>query len=591
MSAQRLAILAVAVTWTALAGATQAERDRQIAVTGDAQGQAGTGRISPDARFISFADWVVTGSLAIFEIRTGATSIVNKFSNVTPWADGATGQSIWAPDGTQLAYAWHPEGGASPEFRLVERDTGKHRTLYVTRENGPAAPLDWSPDGRFITVAIGNAAGSGTVGATALVLISVSDGVAKTLQRFDGSMPAGAFFSADGRYIAYDASPARDSPRDVFVLDTVDGSETPLLPDASTDDRVLGWLPSGHVLFTTGSSDAVVNARVIRIVDGRPQGSAVMVRSDVGPLEPQGVARDGRVFVQKVLDVNDIYLAELDPATGRAIRQPTLVPGARPGVTRKEPAWSPDGTRLAYVRTVLGWPQTVAIQTMATNEVREYKVGIRNIDWPLWHPNGRAFIFDGTGSDHVQRTFTLDLQTGQVTALSDSIVAGLSPDGQYLYGETRRGQGLLRRSLLDGTTSVVVPLEDVKARGIGGILLSPDGNWLVSLTRGARRGAASLLLRSTSGGPVRVLTESFAAGYARFAWSRDSRYVIFNDNATGLNRIAINGGKPEPLGIRSDDFGMFREKSMNVDGRRLVFGATRGGRELWQWVDVCRRSC
>jgi hypothetical protein len=64
----------------------------------------------PDRRFISSADQLIisaggTGNLAIFDVKAAHTTIVNKFSNLKPWAEGSTGDSMWAPDGKQIAYA------------------------------------------------------------------------------------------------------------------------------------------------------------------------------------------------------------------------------------------------------------------------------------------------------------------------------------------------------------------------------------------------------------------------------------------------------------------------------------------------------
>jgi Tol biopolymer transport system component len=572
-------------------------KETELVPSGKADAMLGRGRVSPDGRYISFEDQLFeaaggTGNLAIWDVRSGQTTIVNKFSNVKPWADGFAEDSAWSPDGTQLAYAWAVEGDRrTRELRIVDRGTGRHRVVFRSADGTIwVKPFSFSPDGRHVLTSLAVPAGEGTVRSSELALISVADGTKRTVKAFDGHVPGNAVFSPDGKYVAYDFQPQRNAEvRDVSVIALDTGRESPVANDGAANEVLLGWLPDGHVLLTS-DRQGTVDALVVPVRTGAVSGVPAVVKRDVGQLEPQGVTRDGRVFVLKSVAYRDVYVAELDPVTGKAIRPPAPLTRAQPTVKRSEPAFSPDGTRIAYVQSAPGVPQSVVIQTLATDELRVYPVRVRNIDWPLWHPDGRSFIFDGTGEDNVQRTFQLDLQSGAVTHLSDSIVAGVSPDGQYLYGETRQRRGLLRRSLKDGTTTVIVPVEERQATGIAGILLSPDGRWLAYLSRGGGMGGASLLIRPATGGAPRVLTQNFAAGYARLAWSPDSRYVIFNDNATGLNRISIDGGQREPLGIRGQGLGQITEKTMSADGRRLAFGVSRNRSELWVWENVIPKA-
>lgn len=574
--------------------ATSRLRETELVPTGKADAMLGRGRVSPDGRYISFEDQLIeaaggTGNLAIWDTKSGQTTIVNKFSNVKPWADGYAEDSTWSPDGTQLAYAWGVEGERrTRELRIVDRGSGRHRVVFRSADGTIwMKPFAFSPDGRHVLTNLAVPAGEGTVRSSELALISVAHGTKRTVKTFDGHVADHAVFSPDGKYVAYDFQPQRNAEvRDVSVIALDTGRELPVANDGAANDILLGWLPDGHVLFTSDRQGSV-DALAVPVRNGAVAGAAVVVKRDVGQLEPQGVTKDGRVFVLKYVNYREVYVAELDPVTGKAVRPPTPLTRAQPTVKRSEPAFSPDGSRIAYVQSAPGVAQSVVIQTLATDELRVYPVRVRNIDWPLWHPDGRSFIFDGTGEDNVQRTFRLDLQSGTATHLSDSIVAGISPDGQYLYGETRQGRGLLRRNLIDGTTTVIVPLEDRQSTGIGGILLSPDGKWLAYLSRGGARGGASLLIRSATGGPARVLTQNFAAGYPRIAWSPDSRYVIFNDNPTGLNRVSIDGGPREPMGVRGQNLGgQITEKTMSADGRRLALGVSSNRSELWVWENV-----
>lgn len=579
-------------------------KENEIAVTGKASGMLGEGRVSPDGRYISFADTLVvsaggTGNLALFDTTTGATTIVNKFSNQQePWGEGNVEfTSIWSPDGRELAYCWRPEGGVFREVRIVNRQSGQHRTIFRSPEGVTwLAPMAYSPDGQQVVAALAQQAGEGTVKSAELALISVRDGKKQTLRSLDWSFPGNAVFSRDGKWVAYDHQPVVESPsRDVRLI-SVDGKrDVPVADDRTSHEVLLGWLPDGQLLIASDRSGQT-DAMTIKVNPDGTLGAPVTIKRGVGQLTPQGVTADGRVFVQRTANIREVYVAEIDPETGKMVKPPAPLARAQPSVNRSEPAFSPDGTRIAYVQSAPGVAQSIVIQTLDTNDVRTYAVAVRNIDWPLWNPDGRSFLFDGTGTDGVQRTFRLDLASGKVEAAFNDILFGLSPDGRWAY--TRGGEfggGLVRRNLQDGRTEQISQPPD----SAQGSTLSPDGRWVAFIVRGGGadvgagasaglRGNAAVHIRPTDGGPSRAIAENLRVGYARLAWSHDSRFVIFGDNPGGLSRVDIHTGVRQALGFGgpAGGFGVVNERTMNADGRRLAFGTSRNRRELVVWENV-----
>jgi hypothetical protein len=220
----------------------------------------------------------------------------------------------------------------------------------------------------------------------------------------------------------------------------------------------------------------------------------------------------------------------------------------------------------------------VVVQTVATNDRRAYPAPVRNIDWMLWTPDEQSVFIDGTGQDNVQRMFKLDLASGRVEPASEArrVIIGVSPDGRFVF-EIGAGLGIARRSLVDDTSVTLGPNPG------NGTALSPDGHWVAYIGRGTR-GEVPLAIRPVAGGAETVLVEKFSPGYARITWSRDSRFIVFNNNPAGLHRVSIDGGPPVSLGITG--LGSIMEKSMNADGRRLAFGVNRDSTELWVWENV-----
>jgi hypothetical protein len=87
-----------------------------------------------------------------------------------------------------------------------------------------------------------------------------------------------------------------------------------------------------------------------------------------------------------------------------------------------EPAWSPDGTRLAYSHG--GYE--IRILDLRTGETRSVAAGFE----PSWAPDGKRLAFDSSGT-----IYTIDLATGQTTPITDRgqcYHPNWSPDGQRL---------------------------------------------------------------------------------------------------------------------------------------------------------------
>ncbi|WP_329412770.1 cell wall-binding repeat-containing protein [Streptomyces sp. NBC_00704] len=98
-----------------------------------------------------------------------------------------------------------------------------------------------------------------------------------------------------------------------------------------------------------------------------------------------------------------------------------------------QPAYSPDGTRLAFVRKVDGAPQIFTANADGT-DVRQRTSGPRRFANPSWSPTGARIVFDAHTSaqaDDVHTTEYVDLSTGELTRVGDR-AAGSNPSWQPL---------------------------------------------------------------------------------------------------------------------------------------------------------------
>ena len=217
-------------------------------------------------------------------------------------------QAAYSPDGTLIAY----EAG-QPDLShavFVIQATGGARDR-VTEGFARLGPIAWSPDSRHIAIEA-RPIGGGMWDAGQIVIGAVDDPGAVRLGGPDvfGSDPA---WSPDGRRIAFHRTPCCGESLDSLWVIDVDGSNAYEVAPNIEDPRV---------------TDMTSPTRSNRTSLGAPSWSA-----------------DGRRLAflgQGVGDLRDVYVVDAD---GRNLRNVSNSPEEENGV-----AWSPDGTRLAYVR-------------------------------------------------------------------------------------------------------------------------------------------------------------------------------------------------------------------------------------------------
>jgi Tol biopolymer transport system component len=545
------------------------------------------GSVSPDGRYLSYVDWT-TGDLALRDLVTGK---MRHLTNKTESSENAFFSAI-SPDGKEVAYEWYKEG-VSADLRLVGIDGSAPRILFSNKEAG-ALPTDWSQDGKYV---LGIVLRIGTQFPSQIALTSVADGSVRVLKKFEWSHPGKVKFSPDGRYIAYDYPPQQESDnRDIFLL-AADGSREIPLVEHPADDVLLGWTPDGNNILFASDRSGSMDAWILRVADGKPQGAPELVKQDIGQAEPIGFTRTGSYYYGLEIGTSDVYTAEFDPAAGRVVTEPQKATQRFDGANFS-PAWSPDGRFLAYLST-RGQRSVISIRSIKTGEERDLSPNLLDVWGPIrWSPDGRSILVPGKDKKIQHGLYLVDAQTGEVRSnLQSDLNSEIShpawfPDGKrLLYTDRRPESGTITeavatRDLQTGQkTELFRPTRGLK---IDDIALSPDG-LQVALTLLEKETRSSVLkVLPVAGGEaselVRAKEPETIMGDS-LSWSSDSRYIVFGkgrstgqEQKTQLLAISSRGGEPHALGLAMDSVGSL---SFDPSGHHVAFAAGSARREVW----------
>lgn len=536
---------------------------------------------SLDGQQFTYVDFSA-GNLAVMDLTTG---LKRQLTDKKSWSESAdfARYSVISRDGKQVAYSWFNEKDSLFELRIVGMEGDKPRVLYHSAETISLQPAAWSGDGKQILAEL-----TGKDGSTQIVWVGLADGAVQVIKQFGWRRPSRISLSPDGRWVAYDYPPKEDEPqRDIFLLASDGRTDIPLV-EHPANDRAPVWTPDGKELLFLSDRTGTFALWGIAVAGGRGKGAPVLLRRDVGAVVPMGMTALGGYYYGAANGTYDVYVAELDPATGEVVTPPhpasrTLVGGTL------SPAWSADGKQLAFVSGMgpLGFandPLALTILSLETGQQRQLLPRLGFFGRLRWSPDGRSLLATGQDIGNRGGLFQIDVQTGQVTPIVYSSVlqgyprqAEWAPDGKAVF-YSAAGQILLR-DLQTGQEKQVCQAMV--------FALSRDGKWLAFHEEDRLAKSSVLKVIPVDGGPARELLRLPGSGAFTLgmAWSADGRYLLFvkaNPSARTqpreVWRIAREGGDPQRLDIAMPGLVEIR---VHPDGRRIAFSAGVARPEIW----------
>jgi Tol biopolymer transport system component len=558
--------------------------------------EVGFGRVvSPDGRYLAYFDYNA-GAAAVYELATGKKRILkSKVKEDEP--SGESWSFIWSADSKSLLCNWwqHPEFHWV-DLRLLRNDGNEQRTLFSSDKYEDVYPMDWSSDGKLILAAFYGGHSEGKK----IGLVSVEDGSERILKTVDpkwGYME----FSPDARYVAYDFCPEKQYSRHDISILSIDGKvENPLVTHPAHDSLV-GWSPDGkYVLFAsdrTGTNDLWL----IPVEDGKPDGPAELVKKGLGEIDVLGLTQDGSLYYICKEQMEDIYVAEMDQATGKVDKAPQKMIFSQEG-SNSWPQYSPDGKSIVCVQgggIMAERAETqLCVRSLETGEERQFPLRMQ-ARHPRWSPDARFIYFTATDRPGHLGIYRIELKTGQVSRAwpedpeskpIGDIFVGISPDGKNYYYVHSKLEGrfsqLINREIKTGIEKELFrrekPLYLVAS-------LSPDGKWLAVVSREEERGIQ--VLPSEGGEPRDVYKFNLEGGHPTWLdWTPDNKSIIFTKridesksgiSGWGLYRVSADGGDPQFLGISTT---YISDIDVHPDGKHLTFcsfGPEWKKAELW----------
>jgi TolB protein len=243
------------------------------------------------------------------------------------------------------------------------------------------------------------------------------------------------------------------------------------------------------------------------------------------------------------------------------------------------PEWSPDGRRIAFVRTPVGhWGGEVNVMWVEGGGRRSLAGDAVDL---TWGPNGARLAFESVESDSSE-VWTVGLGNGALTRLTDNDVddshPAWSPDGTELAisRETwyRGPERIVAFDLATGRTRRI-------SRGGG-----PGGHWWPDWSPDGMRialvdeGRGKLLVTEADGANTRAVRLPAGIGApVTPSWSPDGSTIAFATSSFGDPESGeIYTVRPDGTGLRRLTRNGVWDTSpdWSPDGKRIVFARDRG---------------
>jgi eukaryotic-like serine/threonine-protein kinase len=426
--------------------------------------------------------------------------------------------------------------------------------------------------------------------------------------------------SPDGKQLAYvwndgsvrtldQAAPHR--PGHIYVKLVGAGAPLQLTYDAHFD-QCPAWSPDGRYIAFVRNSDPFDSSKS-QVISVPALGGPERHLADADwPTQPGGRgltwSPDGKFVAINAAsaDESGLYLISAENGDKRRLTRPPKE------ANDSDPAFSPDGRTLAFVRQTALWRGEIYVQNVNSTEAKRLTFDNTAIWGLAWTPDGRDIVFSsqrsgfttlwkiptsggeieavaGVGGNaflpaisangnllaYVNQESNANIWGMQLTGSGrpegppKKVISGtgqqtdseISPDGKRIvFTSDRSGDPEIWVANIDGSNPL--QLTSMRAPLTGSPRWSADGRWIAFGSETGEHGGAFVV--SADGGAPRRLTPPSIWGLVP-SWSRDGKWIYFCKNLGGIWKMPAQGG--EAVEITRDGL----ETRESEDGKWLYF--------------------
>jgi serine/threonine protein kinase/Tol biopolymer transport system component len=414
-----------------------------------------------------------------------------------------------------------------------------------------------------------------------------SEIVATPLTAYPG-IEAWPTFSPDGNQVAFVWSGEKQDNWDIYVKLIGPGTSLRLTTDPARD-LFPSWSPDGRWIAFVRYPEGPKSRLILVSALGGPE--RVLPEEGIGGGQLSWSPDNKWIFAGQQ---SQIVMISAETGERRVVTSPP------PGASDLQPAVSPDGRRLSFMRLgTIRW--ALSVQRLTTDyrpEGEPFEVPLPNLYayYPAWTPDGRDILFIGCASqgnfiDYVGQPTGLWRVPAAVGAPRRLAVAG---DNIWTYAVSRSGRLAfarwqadcdIHRADLDADGMIRRPsvawlpssLRDENAQ------YSPDGKMVVFSS--ARGGSEEIWLANADGSNPRQLTSFGGHFTGNPRWCPDGKTIVFHSRRGAKELPDIFSISPAGTGLRrlTDRPSFHMSPNFSRDGKWMYFNSGRAGqRDIWK---------
>lgn len=494
------------------------------------------GPFSPDGKKIVFTGSGLTNSYVGVMNADGSDPV-----NLTNLPDVSDGFPAWSPDGSQIAFTSRRDG--NNEIYLM--DPYGHQLKRLTNIPTDDFAPTWSPDDKQIAFLSDR---DNTTGIYSIYIMNTAASWVKRLTN-DGGNDYTPAWSPDGSQIAFRS--VQKGQSDIYSV-AIDGTNLTDLTNNPAEDWSPSWSPDGTLIAFQTNRDGNWEIYSMQANGSDPVNLTNNPADDELPYWKASTetVNLGNIAFASFMDGDlALYTINTDGTNlTRLTKEAMLI---------QNPAWSPDGSKIAFEGCMGGGmstdcPAGVSFDIYMINsdgsDLTNITKDASSDRFPSWSPDGKiAFASDRTGRYEV---YLMNSEGDGLTVFTDSQTINTEPkwsaNGKWIAYHCMQGsetqicvqpsEGVSQVVKIPGTVPVWSPLKGAAVQTLAFLCWS--------------HGHSDICTANPDGSGQFNLTKSTVDEISP-AWSPDGKWIAYQSNqynAISLYKICVDcGSNPTPI--------------------------------------------